>query len=305
MSLKTRHLTNRGFMRGPFLPLYGSGAIMMLVVSMPFQNSMPLTYLAGCVGATLLEYVTGVVMEALFKVRYWDYSNQKFNFQGHICLTSTLAWGGLTILMTEVIHKPVEQFILSIPMQVLSAVTFLLTAWIFADFALSFRAALDLRDVLIKLEDVKIELGHLQMRMDFVIALTGEELEKKVQEYKDGLKQRRENISGTITEKKDDLAQTIAEKKDDLAQTIAEFLQEIGSTAEQMEHGLLKEKLQERISSRQQEMARRRRETSEGMEKRFRKIFRANPTIHSASYREELEELQRNLESDLDNNRHL
>ena len=68
VSLKSGKLVNRGFMRGPFLPLYGSGAIMMLVVSMPFRDNVLLTYVAGVIGATALEYVTGVVMEALFKV---------------------------------------------------------------------------------------------------------------------------------------------------------------------------------------------------------------------------------------------
>ena len=66
VSLKSRKLVNRGFCRGPFLPLYGSGAIMMLVVSMPFQDNLVLVYIAGCIGATVLEYVTGVTMEALF-----------------------------------------------------------------------------------------------------------------------------------------------------------------------------------------------------------------------------------------------
>ena len=91
VSVRTRKLTNRGFMRGPFLPLYGSGAIMMLVVSMPFQDNILMVYAAGCVGATVLEYVTGVIMEALFKVRYWDYTKNKFNFQGHICLGTSLS----------------------------------------------------------------------------------------------------------------------------------------------------------------------------------------------------------------------
>ncbi len=57
-----------------FLPLYGTGALMMLIVSMPFRDNLILTYVAGCVGATVLEYITGVLMETLFKVRYWDYS---------------------------------------------------------------------------------------------------------------------------------------------------------------------------------------------------------------------------------------
>lgn len=181
VSLKKRCFINRGFMRGPFLPLYGSGAIMMLVVSMPFQDHLFLTYLAGCIGATLLEYVTGVIMEALFKVRYWDYSNQKFNFQGQICLSSTLAWGGLTILMTEVIHKPVERLTFMIPSPVLSAVTILLTFYIVSDFTLSFKAAMDLRDILMKMEKAREELIHLQKRLDVLIAVSVSEREEKRQ----------------------------------------------------------------------------------------------------------------------------
>lgn len=168
-------------MRGPFLPLYGSGAIMMLVVSMPFQDHLLLTYLAGCVGATLLEYVTGVTMEALFKVRYWDYSNQKFNFQGQICLSSTLAWGGLTVLMTEVIHKPVESLTFMIPSEVLSTVTILLTCYIVSDFTLSFKAAMDLRDILVKMEKARAELVHLQKRLDVLIAVSASEWEERKQ----------------------------------------------------------------------------------------------------------------------------
>ena len=201
VSLKKRHFVNRGFMRGPFLPLYGTGAIMMLVVSMPFQDNLVLTYLAGCVGATVLEYVTGVVMEALFKVRYWDYSNKKFNFQGHICLGSSLAWGGLTILMTAVIHKPVEKLVLMMPATVLSVVTFLLTFYIVSDFTLSFKAALDLRDILIKMEKAKEELQHLQKRLDVLIAVSENEWEEKRQEFEEKRQERelrvdelRENI---------------------------------------------------------------------------------------------------------------
>lgn len=162
-------------MRGPFLPIYGSGAVMMLVVSMPFQSmELPwrviLTYLAGCIGATVLEYITGVVMEALFKVRYWDYSNQKFNFQGHICLSSSLAWGLITVAMTEAIHEPVERMMLAIPGQILTVVTLVLTAVIFADFALSFKAAIDLRNVLARMKQAKEEMRSIQKRLDAILA---------------------------------------------------------------------------------------------------------------------------------------
>lgn len=73
------------------LPLYGTGAVMMLWVSLPVKDNLLLVYCSGVVAATLLEYVTGYIMERLFKVRYWDYSSQKFNLHGYICLTSSIA----------------------------------------------------------------------------------------------------------------------------------------------------------------------------------------------------------------------
>lgn len=196
-------------MRGPFLPLYGSGAMMMLVVSMPFRDNVLLTYIAGVIGATALEYVTGVVMEALFKVRYWDYSNRPFNFQGHICLRSSIAWGFFTILMTRVIHTPIEQMVFSIPGRALDWATVLLTIYIVADFTLSFKAALDLRDILVKIERAKEELERMQRRLDVIAAFNNEEKEWRKQEREErrelwmneitaGLEQRFAAIKGTL-----------------------------------------------------------------------------------------------------------
>lgn len=182
VSVKSRKFVNRGFMRGPFLPIYGSGAIMMLVVSMPFQDHIFLTYIAGCIGATALELVTGILMESLFKVRYWDYSDQKFNYKGHICLSSTIAWGFLTILMTEFVHRGVEQAVSLIPYRVVTVVTLVLTVYIIIDFTLSFKAAMDLRDVLIGLEKAKQEMERIQKRLDVLIAVANEEIETRRQE---------------------------------------------------------------------------------------------------------------------------
>ena len=179
VSLRTKKWVNRGFMRGPFLPLYGSGATMMLVVSMPFQDNVLLTYIAGVIGATALEYVTGVVMEALFQVRYWDYTERVLNYQGRICLRSSLAWGFLTILMTRVIHKPIESMMYAMPEQALHYVTVILTIYIVADFTLSFKAALDLRDIMVKIERAKEELGRMQKRLDVLIAFSNDEKEQR------------------------------------------------------------------------------------------------------------------------------
>ena len=88
-----RRWVNRGFLHGPLLPIYGSGAIMILFVTLPAERFPALVWLLGLLAATALEYVTGAVMERLFRVRYWDYSKHRFNLNGHICLSSSIAWG--------------------------------------------------------------------------------------------------------------------------------------------------------------------------------------------------------------------
>lgn len=211
VSLKTRKLTNRGFMRGPFLPIYGSGAIIMLFASIPFKENLVLTYFAGAIAATLLEYVTGVSMEAIFKVRYWDYSNQKFNFQGHICLSSTIAWGFLTLLLTNVLHTPVESFVLGIPEKVTEGVAFVLTIFIAADFALSFKAALDLRDILVRMEKIKEDVTIMQKRLDVIVAVAGNELENRKEELEERLDSLREKIKVSPSEYLDSVKEEINE----------------------------------------------------------------------------------------------
>lgn len=272
VSLKSRKFVNRGFMRGPFLPIYGSGAIMMLVVSMPFQDNIILTYIAGCIGATVLELVTGVIMEALFKVRYWDYSNQKFNYKGHICLSSTIAWGFLTILMTEVVHKGVEQVVFSIPETAVMLVTIFVTVYIIIDFTLSFKAALDLRDVLIGLEKAKEEMERIQKRLDVLIAVANDELESRRQE------------SGNLM---DDLMISIEEKFNSVKERLridpGEFLEDVKEELLELRNKYILEK-EHRIQFKRL--------------KDFyqRSLIKGNPTMRSPRFNEALEELKKAVE---------
>lgn len=93
VSIRKKKFVNRGFMKGPLLPIYGSGALCILFASEPFRGNYVLMVLTGMVMATVLEYATGAVIEALFRVRYWDYSNDFLNINGYVCLKSMLCWG--------------------------------------------------------------------------------------------------------------------------------------------------------------------------------------------------------------------
>ena len=71
VSLRRREWINRGFLRGPWLPIYGTGAVLILLATLPVRESGALVFLLGMVTATALEYVTGAAIEKIFHVRYW------------------------------------------------------------------------------------------------------------------------------------------------------------------------------------------------------------------------------------------
>lgn len=286
VSLKVKKLTNRGFMRGPFLPLYGSGAIMMLVVSMPFRGNIFLTYVAGCLGATALEYVTGVIMEALFKVRYWDYSQNRFNFQGHICLGSSLAWGILTILMTEFVHLPVEAFVLSIPDKLLTVLTYVLSIGIGADFALSFKAAIDLRNVLMKMEQAKQEMVRLQKRLDVVIALAEQDVNNHKAAIAEGVNSAVEGLTEDMTMRIEDVKSGIESRLETARNMMrAKPAEYLGNIREE----LLELKTRYAIYVEDRKRLGRIRDFFQ------RDMIRSNPYMTSRKYSEAFEELRQGL----------
>lgn len=126
----------------------------------PVKDNLFLVYLAGVIAATILEYVTGWGWEKLFKMKYWDYSNQRFNVKGYICLSSSIAWGFLTIFLTEVVHRPIEHYVLGLPVMV-NIIFVLITSLLFAaDTAESVKTALDLAKVLDAMTDMPGRAGR-------------------------------------------------------------------------------------------------------------------------------------------------
>lgn len=166
VSVKERHWINRGFMHGPHLPIYGTGAVVILFLTLPVRGNYVLIYILGMTGATILEYVTGVAMERLFHMRYWDYSEKPLNFQGHICLFSSLGWGFFSVLLVEWVHKPVESLIFSIPNTLVDVGAFVITAVFVADLTQSFNEAMDLREILAKMTENKERLRELEKRLE-------------------------------------------------------------------------------------------------------------------------------------------
>ncbi|HHW45829.1 MAG TPA: putative ABC transporter permease [Clostridiales bacterium] len=95
---------NRGFLHGPYCPIYGFGAILIILLLTHYvQNALSLFVLSSVL-ATAFEYASSYILEKLFNQRWWDYSNMRFNINGRVCLEGALIFGALSVLLVYYIH---------------------------------------------------------------------------------------------------------------------------------------------------------------------------------------------------------
>lgn len=101
---KERKFVNRGFLFGPLCPIYGSTAVLLIILVKVFGDSVYIIFLGGVILASLMELVTGYVLEVLFNTKWWDYSEERLNFMGYICLKFSLIWGVLALGFIKLIN---------------------------------------------------------------------------------------------------------------------------------------------------------------------------------------------------------
>ncbi|MDD3277442.1 MAG: putative ABC transporter permease [Lachnospiraceae bacterium] len=152
VSIRSHKLVNRGFVSGPALTIYGAGAVAVYLIMKPFSGNVLLLYLGGVAVATILEYITGMLMEAIFHTNWWDYSHKKFNLQGKICLESSLFWGVMTLVLFYVFQPFVDAVVELLP-RMYGEITLNIVMVVYCvDFGMSAFAAFHIKDKLISLD---------------------------------------------------------------------------------------------------------------------------------------------------------
>lgn len=109
--LHTRKFRKGGFFIGPYRPVYGFGAIILLIYVLPLKENPFLVFIVSVAITTILEYFTGWLLENLFHKRWWDYSSKKFQIKGRICLLNSTLFGLLGLFMVYVMQPAAEKFV--------------------------------------------------------------------------------------------------------------------------------------------------------------------------------------------------
>jgi uncharacterized membrane protein len=99
-----KKFVNRGFLYGPVCPIYGAGGTVVVLCLTPLKGFFPALYVSSVILTSVIEFLTGYVLEKLYHIRWWDYSDRKFNIKGYICPQFSLAWGVACTALMYFIH---------------------------------------------------------------------------------------------------------------------------------------------------------------------------------------------------------
>ncbi len=106
-----KKLVNRGFLVGPYCPIYGVGCLLLIILLGRFKSDPVLLFFMSIIVCSILEYSTSYIMEKLFKARWWDYSEYKFNLNGRICAATMIPFGILGVLVVYYLNPFVSKFV--------------------------------------------------------------------------------------------------------------------------------------------------------------------------------------------------
>lgn len=132
-----KKLINRGFLIGPLVPIWGTGAVLITLILRPQDSLFNMAISSAFIGS-FLEYVVNYLMEKIFKVRWWDYSKLPFNINGRVCLTSSCFFGLGGILIVKIINPKLFYLFNIFDRNVFSIIMMILILLTLIDFCISF-----------------------------------------------------------------------------------------------------------------------------------------------------------------------
>ena len=191
-SIIQRKFVNRGFLNGPVCPVYGVGAVLVIYLLQPVAGNVPALFLTGMLVTTVLEYLTSVLLEKLFHMKWWDYSNFKLQINGRVCLLNSLMFGALSVFVMLVLHPRVQKLVDLIPAAVLPWISLGIAAMFIADTVLTVRSILILKG---KLEEVRRALADIKEKSEQVKAQFKVEWLARVLQAREQLQDKADDIA--------------------------------------------------------------------------------------------------------------
>ena len=156
---KQHTFVNRGFLYGPFCPIYAFGIISIILILYQYKNNISLLFILGTIITSLLEYITGYILENVFHSKWWDYSDNKYNLHGRICLYFSLIWGLSSTIVVSLIHPLIYSLISHIPTKLINILSSLIAIYFIIDLSLTILSLIQFNTLITELSNLKIDIN--------------------------------------------------------------------------------------------------------------------------------------------------
>lgn len=210
-TIKKKAFVNRGFLHGPFCPIYGFAILSVIVFLKPIENNYIILFVGSVFLTSIVEYITGYVLEKVFNSTWWDYSNKPYNLNGRVCLLFSIIWGTASVLILKIIQPYFVNLVAAIPPKPGIIFFHIIILYLVIDFTFTVITIFKLKSLLTqlyttyseltdKLSDLKINLGNtksipeLKAKLDQLIESAEIKMSKKKSDIENIIKELRIKI---------------------------------------------------------------------------------------------------------------
>lgn len=212
---------NSGFLYGPFCPIYGFGAIIMFLFLQGFKEKPILLFIIAFFVLSIWEYIVGWMLEKIFHAKYWDYTQNRFNIKGRVCLMNSLFWGFLGVVFIRYIHPFIVEKIDIIKINDLLFLTVTLSIIMIVDLITSI---IKVKNITIKLEKLKEITTSIKEKID---ELEEKQINKETLQLAiEDLKYKQTMIKRKLLKQTNRLKKAFPTMKSEAIEKINEFLKE-------------------------------------------------------------------------------
>ena len=183
--IRTGKFINRGFLIGPYLPIYGFGALGIVTFLHRYYDDLLVLFCMGTILCCVLEYFTSYIMEKLFHARWWDYSYKKFNLAGRICLETAVLFGLGGCIVVRLVNPCLVSLFEMLPSLFLNIIVIIFVIVFIIDFMVSFKIIFAFRNFTSNIKkDSTTEINNLVKKMISSKSFLGKRLMKAFPDFK-------------------------------------------------------------------------------------------------------------------------
>ena len=256
--VERKKFVNRGFLIGPYCPIYGAGGAAITFFLQKYVNDPIVLFCVAIVICGVLEYLTSYVMEKIFKARWWDYSKKKFNINGRVCLETIIPFGLLGCLIIYVINPFVLSLLDKVPTDILNLIAEIIAGVFIVDFVISYFIIARLRktakqvkksetcdnteEITKKVREILINRSVLDRRLinafpKFSIDMVKQRIKETTEQVKENVSKVKEGATEKIKESAEKVKETTIKVKEGATEIIKEGAEKVKDTTVKAKEG--------------------------------------------------------------------